>query len=277
MDVCKEMMAKACQSLHRECGLEEVCHFIVEHCYEQVALVQRATLQGFPAADYAVSTDGKRLKQDWRQPPTPDLRELTEVLTNPGSTVVPPRLTRESTDEELERIEKRRRIAKAKLEEQEALLQMSRLSKCSSQPVLLDVSPSLPTRRKLFTSPGPSSLTPSVSNESIEAAAQTQLALLRGGEAAKRVLEEDVLKGKDGDIAEGGGLTKVDQRGNLAGSSGGDNEGSEGGSNAESPGGDQDDNGGNGAESVGRNNEDHFDGSVAEVGASDQEDGGKKE
>ncbi len=220
-DVCIKMMAEACRSLHREPGLEEVLSFIVEKCYEQVALVKRATEEGFPATDYALSKDTRKEKQDWRQPPAPDLELLTErALTNFGSVVPPRRLTRENTDDELERIEKRRRIAKAKLEEQEALLKISRLQAPSredaKQLTSNGVSVLSSTRPTFFPSESPrsTSQTPSLSDESIEKAAKTQLALLSGGATARTALAS-AEKGTQED--------KDKQVDDSAGSHGGDN------------------------------------------------------
>ena len=105
------MLLDALKTYHRIVpDRQDMLNKLAGHGHVQATLIHMAGDDGMVWEDEERALKVRKI--DWRRP---------------GSLVPPRQLTRETTDEELQRSQKRRKIAAARLEEQRALQQLARL------------------------------------------------------------------------------------------------------------------------------------------------------
>ncbi len=188
LDACAALMAEAFHALHRDGGCE-VLDFIKRNCYNQGELMQAACSQGFTMLEEYQDprANTPKSRQDWRRPSVFGPGAPTMLGGGLHAPVLRP--TVESTEEELERLEKRRRIAELRLGEQQALLREAQLSSDRSDQSSLarsDVSTPAPrSQLELLTQVlglprTRDSVT--INLEDIRRGAEAQQALLQGGQ-----------------------------------------------------------------------------------------------
>ena len=67
LDTCIAMMVEAFRALHKAPDRQRLLLFLMESCYDQSRIVERAERDGFPVADYLATYDKRgTAKQDWR-------------------------------------------------------------------------------------------------------------------------------------------------------------------------------------------------------------------